>query len=193
MDDISELRPATLPAQTVDTGESKPFNCPPRRTSPKQREVIDSLVSEMFESGYHFAIKEPMVISFSIGAEDRRRKPRVCVDYRELNDRTVKDRYPLPRIDDTLDAVGGSAYYSNLDLKCGYWQVPLEKESRAKTSFATGGKNGDLWEGVQRPSDGILQLGRSFSMCHGCCFGRHEDEICPCLLGRFDRLFKAVW
>lgn len=45
---------------------------------------------------------------------------RFCVDFRQLNDITIKDSHPLPRIDDTLDAISGSKYFSTLDLKSGY-------------------------------------------------------------------------
>ena len=60
---------------------------------------------------------------------------RFCVDYRKLNDTTVKDAYPLPRIDDTL--LAGKQWFSMLDLASGYWQVSLSREARAKTVFAT--------------------------------------------------------
>ena len=62
---------------------------------------------------------------------------RFCVDYRRLNDVTVKDAYPLPRIDDTLDMLVGKLWFSTLDLASGYWQVSLSQEARVKTTFAT--------------------------------------------------------
>ena len=52
---------------------------------------------------------------------------RLCVDYRRLNVATRKDAYPLPRIDDSLDELAGSMYFSTLDLVSGYWQVPLTR------------------------------------------------------------------
>ena len=62
---------------------------------------------------------------------------RFCVDYRRLNLATVKDAYPLPRIDDTLDMLAGKQWFSTLDLASGYWQVSLSPEARCKTAFAT--------------------------------------------------------
>ena len=62
---------------------------------------------------------------------------RFCIDYRALNNVTRKDAYPLPRIDDTLDSLGGAKYFSTLDLQSGYWQVDVDSESRDKTAFST--------------------------------------------------------
>ncbi|GBN24863.1 Retrovirus-related Pol polyprotein from transposon 297 [Araneus ventricosus] len=61
---------------------------------------------------------------------------RFCVDYRKLNEITIKYSYPLLRIDDTLDALNGT--FSALDLKSGYWQVEIQPEDKEKTALTTG-------------------------------------------------------
>ena len=63
---------------------------------------------------------------------------RFCADYRKLNEVTVKDSYPLPRIDDCLDALAGCRWFSTLDLCSGYWQVAMSEEDKPKTAFSTG-------------------------------------------------------
>ena len=59
---------------------------------------------------------------------------RFCVDYRKLNAVTKADTFPLPRIDDLLDQLGGCRYFSNLDLASGFWQIQMDPTSREKTA-----------------------------------------------------------
>ena len=62
----------------------------------------------------------------------------ICVDYRRLNAFTKCDAYPMPRIDEMLDAVRKARYITTLDLAKGYWQVPLHDTDREKTAFTRG-------------------------------------------------------
>ncbi|CAF3042706.1 unnamed protein product [Rotaria socialis] len=62
---------------------------------------------------------------------------RFCIDYRKLNEITVRDAYPIPRIDDTLDELHQSQFFSTLDLRAGYWQLEMDPSSRALTAFVT--------------------------------------------------------
>ncbi|GJZ81057.1 putative reverse transcriptase domain-containing protein [Tanacetum coccineum] len=61
----------------------------------------------------------------------------MCIDYRELNKLTVKNRYPLPRIDDLFDQLQGSSVYSKIDLRSGYYQLRVQEEDIPKTAFRT--------------------------------------------------------
>ena len=74
---------------------------------------------------------------------------RLCVDFPQLNAATVKDAHPLPRIDDLLDALHGARWLSTLDLKSGYWQVPIMERDKEKTAFRT--SSGQLYEFNQVP------------------------------------------
>ena len=63
---------------------------------------------------------------------------RFCIDLRKLNEQTVKDAYSLPQIDEMLDSLQGSQWFSSLDLKSGYWQVEMDEESKPLTAFTVG-------------------------------------------------------
>lgn len=62
---------------------------------------------------------------------------RMCVDYRQLNSKTRKDVFPLPRIEESLDALTGARWFSTMDLASGYNQVPVTEKDRPKTAFCT--------------------------------------------------------
>ena len=85
---------------------------------------------------------------------------RFCVDFQHLNAATINDAQPLPRIDDLLDALHGARWFSTLDLKCGYWQVPIQERDKEKTSFRTSG--GQLFEFNQVPF-GLCNTPATFS------------------------------
>ena len=85
---------------------------------------------------------------------------RFCVDFRHLKAATVKDAHPLPRIDDLLDALHRARWFSTLDLKSGYWQVPIMERDKEKTAFRT--SSGQLYEFNQVPF-GLCNTPTTFS------------------------------
>lgn len=66
------------------------------------------------------------------------KKYRFCVDFRKRNSVTITDAHPLPRVDDSLDALSGSQFFSTNDMSSGYWHVEVDPSDRPKTAFPTG-------------------------------------------------------
>ncbi len=63
----------------------------------------------------------------------------MCIDFRALNAATVKDAYPLPRIDDTITSLGVARFFTTLDFGSAFWQIIMKESDRPKTAFATKG------------------------------------------------------
>ena len=120
----------------INTGDRPPIRCAPRRMSPQKMKKEEECVTEMLTGGQIEASDSPWS-SLVVLVAKKDGGTRFCVDYRQLNDATIKDAYPLPRIDDTLDMLAGKQWFSTLDLASGYWQVSLSQEARVKTAFAT--------------------------------------------------------
>ena len=120
----------------INTGDRSPIRCAPRRMSPQKMKKEENCVTEMLTGGHIEASDSPWS-SLVVLVTKKDGGTRFCVDYRQLNDATIKDAYPLPRIDDTLDMLAGKQWFSTLDLASGYWQVSLSQAARAKTAFAT--------------------------------------------------------
>lgn len=126
-----------LVKHSVNTGNSSPVKQAPRRVAPARREEMQQAVESMAALGLIERSDSPWS-SPVVLVEKKDGTNRFCVDYRVLNGVTVKDSYPLPRIDDTLDALTGPEWFSTLDLKSGYHQVEMEEEDKKKTAFTFG-------------------------------------------------------
>ena len=121
---------------TIDTGDSPPIRCAPRRMSPQKIKQEETCVEEMLTGGQIELSDSPWSAPVVLVTK-KDGGIWFCVDYHWLNLATVKDAYPLPRIDDTLDMLAGKRWFSTLDLVSGHWQVSLSPDARCKTTFAT--------------------------------------------------------
>ncbi|CAF5204104.1 unnamed protein product, partial [Rotaria magnacalcarata] len=111
-------------------------NSPPFRYAPARKQIIEENLKDMLDQGIISPSTSPWA-SPVILAPKKDGTLRFCVDYRKLNSVTIRDAYPIPRIDDTLDSLQEAKFVSTLDLRSGYWQVEMDKNSREKTAFVT--------------------------------------------------------
>ena len=121
---------------SIDTGDAQPIRQPPRRIPFAARQEISKQLSTMLRTGVIQPSRSPWA-SPVVLVRKKDGSLRFCIDYRPLNSVTKPDLFPLPRIDDLLDQLGKSKFFSTLDLAAGYWQVKVEPESREKTAFIT--------------------------------------------------------
>ena len=113
-----------------------PPNKPPYRLSPKEHEELQAQIDDLLAQGHIRPSSSPYGAPvLFVPKKDGRW--RMCVDYRALNKQTVRDRYPLPRIDDLLDRLGKAKYFTTLDLASGYHQIAVKEEDIPKTAFRT--------------------------------------------------------
>ena len=120
----------------IFTGDTQPIRQPARRVPPHRKAEVSKLLQEMLEKDIIERSNSPWA-SPVVLVRKKDGSTRFCVDYRKLNSVTRKDAYPLPRIDDTLDTLHGSKWFSTLDLASGYWQVEMAKEDQHRTAFCT--------------------------------------------------------
>ena len=107
-----------------------------RRLPPSQYEIVKAHIGGLLDTG----VIRPSCSPYSspiVVVQKRDGNIRLCVDYRQLNARTRKDAFPLPRIDESLDALGGATLFSTLDLGSGYNQVLMAEDDKQKTAFCT--------------------------------------------------------
>lgn len=113
-----------------------PISFSPRRLSYADKQIVNETIDDLLEKG----IIRPSNSPFAFGIVPVPKKDntkRVCVDYRPLNKRMIRDRFPLPNIDDCLERLEGMKYFSSLDLKTGFHQIRMAEDSIQYTAFVT--------------------------------------------------------
>ncbi|GJX11418.1 putative reverse transcriptase domain-containing protein [Tanacetum coccineum] len=108
----------------------------PYRLAPSEMQELSDQLQELADRGFIRPSTSPWGAPV-LFVKKKDGSFRMCIDYRELNKLTVKNRYPLPRIDDLFDQLQGSSVYSKIDLRSGYHQLRVRDEDIPKTAFRT--------------------------------------------------------
>ncbi|KAL1254368.1 hypothetical protein QQF64_016597 [Cirrhinus molitorella] len=114
--------------------DETPFKERPRPIHPSDREAVRQHLRELLDAEIIRESESPFASPIVL-VHKKNGQIRLCVDYRKLNMRTVKDAYALPNIEETFSALSGAKWFSVMDLKSGYYQVEVAEEDRHKTAF----------------------------------------------------------
>uniref|UniRef100_A0A5S6R425 RNA-directed DNA polymerase n=1 Tax=Trichuris muris TaxID=70415 RepID=A0A5S6R425_TRIMR len=152
--------------RVIPTADSPPVRVPPRRLPAHFRHEVEAQLQTMLEHGIIQPSNSPWLAP-AVFTRKKSGELRFCVDYRQLNKRTIKDAYPLPLPDEVQDRLGGATVFSTLDLNSGFWQLPIHPDDRHKTAFCPGPGLG-LYEFCRMP----------FGLCGGpSSFQRLMDTV----------------
>lgn len=133
---LNELGCTKEAEMNIELNDNKPVVYRPYRMSfferGKVREIVEELIDNdiVQESQSNYA--SPVLL-----VKKKTGDQRLCIDFRALNNKTVKDKYPLPLIEDQISNLSGNKFFITLDLASGYYQIPMAEESRHLTAFVT--------------------------------------------------------
>ena len=128
------LGECTLPAVTVNTGDHPPIRQKAYRTPFAKKKDVEKQVAEMLALGVIRPSMSPWASPITLQPK-KDGTSRFCIDFRRVNGVTKKDAHPIANIKEIFDQLGGAEVFSTLDLKSGYWQIPVAPNDREKTAF----------------------------------------------------------
>ncbi|XP_055908582.1 uncharacterized protein K02A2.6-like [Eupeodes corollae] len=130
---VTEVQTGSL---NIRLNQEVVVNYRPYRMAFSERTVVSQIISELKSQNIVRDSSSPFASPIVL-VKKKNGQHRLRVDYRALNRATVKDRYPLPRIEDQLDRLSGNKYFTSLDMASGFHQIPIEESSIEKTAFVT--------------------------------------------------------
>ena len=126
----------TQPAMRIETGDAAPIKLPYYKLGPADQDELKRQLKELLEA----KLVRPSISPWGapvLFVTKKNGSKRLCIDYRALNRVTKTDAYPLPRIQESLDRLGKSRFYTSLDATSGFWQNPVAEADIPKTAFNT--------------------------------------------------------
>ena len=156
--------------------DTPPFKEHFRRIPPPQLDEVREHLKLMLDAGVIQPSNSPWYNAVVL-VRKKDGSLRFCIDFRKLNSLTVKDSHPLPRICETLESLAGAAHFSTFDMNSGFWQVPMDEESKQYTTFTLGSMG--LYECESMPF-GLCNAPPTFQRLMQNCLG--ELNLTYCLI-----------
>ena len=134
-DEVSGLPPSKDVDFAIDlVPGAGPVSMAPYRMDPAELAELKQQIEDLLEKRFIRPSASPWEAPILL-VKKKDGSSRLCVDYRQLNKLTIKNKYPLPRIDDLLDQLRGAGVFSKIDLRSGYHQILVKSEDVQKTAF----------------------------------------------------------
>ena len=154
--------------------DNTPIKVPHRRVPPGMYAELRTLIKDMLHEGHIRPSESPWAFPVVL-VRKKDNSLRFCVDYRQLNARTIKDAFALPRIEETMEHLYGAKFFSCLDLKSGYWQVEVDEADKEKTAFTLGTLGFFEWNSMPF---GLTNSPATFQRLMQRCLGDLQPEEC---------------
>lgn len=135
---------STVASHRIVMNDDRPFKLRYAARNPAMQAIVQEKVNELLSKGFIEPSRSPYNSPITL-ARKKNGTWRLCMDFRHLNSKSDPDAYPLPRISSILDRLREANFVSSLDLKDGYWQIPLEETSRKYTAFTVPGRGLYQW------------------------------------------------
>lgn len=135
--DDQDLGFTKLVQHRIELTDEIPFRQRHRRIPPSVYQELRSHLQSLLDQNIISKSHSPWCSNVVL-ARKKDKSLRLCIDYRQLNNRTIKDAYALPRLEETLDCLAGSKYFTVLDMRSGYHQVEVADEHKCRTAFSVG-------------------------------------------------------
>jgi hypothetical protein len=138
-DDLPNFDPTANPRRGIDSRthpDARPFGRYGPRMTAGDAQLASKMIRELLAKGFIRGSQSPWGAPMFLVAKPDGSK-RMVIDYRGLNAATIRNRYPLPRVDELFDQLRGARFFSKLDLRSGYWQMGMDPAAVEKTAFTS--------------------------------------------------------
>lgn len=181
----------------IEMSDETPFKQRFRRIPPSMLDEVKEHIEQQLAAGIIRRSHSPFTSNVVL-VRKKNGQLRICIDYRHLNIKTKKDNYALPRIDEILDSLAGNAWFSVLDMKSGYYQIPIAEEHKERTAFTVGSLG--FFE-HNRMAMGLVNAPATYQRLMEECLGDLLHRICFIYLddaivfsgGSFDEHVDRLW